>query len=202
MIRLAPTKNLVDEEQVDTVIPCPQRLFQPVQSFLEFTHMELCPFLYKPLRLIHVDLYLQYFIQKWFFHVYLVELPVHGCSNCKNASNDDELGHMGKSLVKIHSSYFEISILNRTLCLKFYPMHSSSCGTSIYTLHFYCPLKVAQFPRIVGYEQVVHEYEWPKSLGLEFSSKISIRISIEINPKHAMDYSLLHSPKTTFNAEF
>lgn len=121
MIRLAPTKNLVDEEQVDTVIPCPQRLFQPVQSFLEFTHMELCPFLYKPLRLIHVDLYLQYFIQKWFFHVYLVELPVHGCSNCKNASNDDELGHMGKSLVKIHSSYFEISILNRTLCLKILP---------------------------------------------------------------------------------
>jgi hypothetical protein len=67
MIRLVPTKPLINEKRVDTVLPHPQRLLEPVQIFLNFTYKVFFPLLYEPLQLIHVDLHLQYSIKKMLF---------------------------------------------------------------------------------------------------------------------------------------
>ena len=47
MIRFAPTKDLFDEERVNTVVPRPWRLFEFVPSFFEFAHKVFLPILYK-----------------------------------------------------------------------------------------------------------------------------------------------------------
>ena len=47
MIRLDPTKTLVNEKRIDMVVPRPQRLLEHVQNFLEVAHKLLFPLLYK-----------------------------------------------------------------------------------------------------------------------------------------------------------
>ena len=108
MIRLAPTKALDNEERVHTAVPHPRQLLEPIQDFLDFPHKTLFSFLYEPLRLIHVDLYLQYFIQKRCLYVHLVDLPIHGRFYDKNPSNENEFGHMDKGLIDIHSNHLRL----------------------------------------------------------------------------------------------
>ena len=100
MIHLAPTKALVYEERDHTVVPRPRRLLKPIQFFEEFAHKVFIPLLYKPFREIHVDIHLQYPIQKRCFYIHLVDLPIHGYSYYENGSNGDKVGHGSKVLLK------------------------------------------------------------------------------------------------------
>ena len=44
---LGSNKTLVNEKRVNTVVPCPRQSLEPMQSFLEFAHKVLLPFLYR-----------------------------------------------------------------------------------------------------------------------------------------------------------
>jgi hypothetical protein len=81
----------------------------PYKAFLSLHTSYYSP-LHEPLMLIHVDVHLQHFIQKYCLYVHLVDLPIFGSSCCENTSNNDELGHGGKGLVEIHSNNFKIFI--------------------------------------------------------------------------------------------
>ena len=105
MICLAPTKALVDVKQIDTIVPHPQQMLEPVQFLFDFIYKVFIPLFYEPLQLIHLDIHLQYFIKKHCLYVHLVEFPIHGHSYCENAYIDDELGHWGKGLVESHCGH-------------------------------------------------------------------------------------------------
>lgn len=59
-------------------------------SFLEFAHKVFISLLYESLRMIHVDLHLQYSIQDKCLYVHMLDLPIHGRFYYKNAYNGDE----------------------------------------------------------------------------------------------------------------
>ena len=62
-----PTKILVNEKRVNTVVSCPRKLLEPVQNFLEFTQKIFVPLLYKALQWIHINLHLQYLFKNVIF---------------------------------------------------------------------------------------------------------------------------------------
>ena len=110
MIRLAPTKALVDEEWVDTMVSRPQRLLQPVQSFCRVYKQDIPSPLVQNPPVYPCRSPLQHFIPKHCFYVYLVGLVIHGRSYRENRYNGHKLGHGDKGLVEIHSGNLRISL--------------------------------------------------------------------------------------------
>ncbi len=58
------------------MIPCPCRLFQTIQGLVKLTHEMFTSLVHEPLRLFHVNLLFKLAIEKWGFHVHLMDLHV------------------------------------------------------------------------------------------------------------------------------
>lgn len=115
MVRLALTIILIDEDWVDTLVPCPWQLGELVQSLFEFAHKVFFPFLYKFLHLIHIDLHFQYYIKNDVLSSIYWISQYNGRSHYKmvmmmNVCNgdNDEFGYKGNCLMEIYFGHLRI----------------------------------------------------------------------------------------------
>ena len=114
------------------------------------------------LPLIHVNLYIQYAMKKPRLYVHLVDLPIHGRSYCKNASNGDKFGHEGNFFVEIHYSHLKIFLCYQPhlICSNFIRCILLGAKQPFVSYTLLILWKVGQFPRTIGHEQVVVFLHW------------------------------------------
>ena len=68
-------------------------------------------FLYKPLRLLHVDLHIQFVVQEYSLDVHLMYLQAHDRSQYKYDSNGVEFGQQCKGFAKINTEHLVLPTL-------------------------------------------------------------------------------------------
>ena len=56
------------------LVPSPGGYLNPTEGFLQFSYMGLLPMIYKPLRLLYVNLFLHVTIDKVFIYIHLVNI--------------------------------------------------------------------------------------------------------------------------------
>ena len=98
---------------INSIIPRTRRLFQAIKCFLQSVHLIFFTWNFIALRLLHINFIFQNTIQKSWFNIKLIYIPIVMSWNSQNSSNCIKSSNWSKSFVEIDTFSLHVSLGNQ-----------------------------------------------------------------------------------------